>query len=139
MPKLDIYHDTVKHALEKDNWTITHDPFFLKIGERKLYADLGAARLISAEKGHEKIVVEIKSFIGKSDVNDLENAIGQFFLYYQILKQREPSRLLYLAVNETAFNGIFAEEIGQIVLADPMFRLIVFDEENEVITRWIPA
>jgi len=46
---------------------------------------------------------------------------------------------LYLAVNETAFNGIFAEEIGQIVLADPMFRLIVFDEENEVIARWIPA
>jgi len=79
MPKLDIYHDTVKRALEKDNWTITHDPFFMKIGERKLYADLGAARLISAEKGHEKIVVEIKSFIGKSDVNDLENAIGQFF------------------------------------------------------------
>jgi hypothetical protein len=26
MPKLDIYHDTVKRALEKDNWTITHDP-----------------------------------------------------------------------------------------------------------------
>jgi len=79
MPKLDIYHDTVKRTLEKDNWTITHDPFFMKIGERKLYASLGAASDISAEKGHEKIVVEIKSFIGKSDVNDLENAIGQFF------------------------------------------------------------
>jgi len=76
MPKLDIYHDTVKRALEKDNWTITHDPFLLKIGERKLYAELGAARLISAEKGPEKIVVEIKSFIGKSEVNDLEELIS---------------------------------------------------------------
>ncbi|MBA4182514.1 MAG: fatty-acid synthase, partial [Acidobacteria bacterium] len=26
MPAKDIYHDTVKNALIKDGWTITHDP-----------------------------------------------------------------------------------------------------------------
>ena len=26
MPVKDIYHDTVKNALIKDGWTITHDP-----------------------------------------------------------------------------------------------------------------
>ncbi len=26
MPARDIYHDTVRNALEKDGWTITHDP-----------------------------------------------------------------------------------------------------------------
>jgi len=29
MPRKDIYHDTVKRALIKDGWTITHDQFTL--------------------------------------------------------------------------------------------------------------
>jgi len=139
MSKLDIYHNQVKRALEKEQWIITHDQFFLKVGRRKLYVDLGAERLLNAEKGSEKIAVEIKSFLGKSQVKDLEQALGQFFLYYKILKVREPNRHLYLAINEMTFNNILSEEIGQIVLSDPIFRLIVFEEEKEVITQWIPA
>ncbi len=27
MPAKDTYHDAVRHALVKDGWTITHDPF----------------------------------------------------------------------------------------------------------------
>jgi hypothetical protein len=68
MARRDIYHDTVKRALQKDGWTITHDPFPLQIGKKRLSADLGAERLISAEKGIQKIVVEVKSFVGQSDV-----------------------------------------------------------------------
>lgn len=130
--------DPSKRALKKDNWTITHDPFLLKIGNKRLYADLGADRLISAEKGHEKIAVEIKSFLGPSDVKDLEQALGQFVLYRKVLDQQERERHLYLAVNEITFNGIFADEIGQLLLAHQTLRLIVFDEENEVITQWEP-
>ncbi|WP_373529451.1 element excision factor XisH family protein [Nostoc sp.] len=29
----------------------------------------------------EKIVVEVKSFVGQSDVKDLEQALGQYILY----------------------------------------------------------
>ncbi|MEH2362924.1 element excision factor XisH family protein [Nostoc sp.] len=28
MQALDIFHDVVKHALEKDGWLITNDPLF---------------------------------------------------------------------------------------------------------------
>jgi hypothetical protein len=28
----DIYHENVKNALIKEGWTITHDPYSLKIG-----------------------------------------------------------------------------------------------------------
>jgi hypothetical protein len=42
MPARDFYHDTVKNVLIKDGWTITHDPFPLRYGIRRLYADLGA-------------------------------------------------------------------------------------------------
>nr|WP_271254365.1 element excision factor XisH family protein [Pseudanabaena sp. Chao 1811] len=59
MPARDIYHNTVKTALEKDGWTITHDPFPLQIGKKRLSVDLGAERLISAEKNLQKIVVEM--------------------------------------------------------------------------------
>ena len=60
MPAKDFYHDTVRHALEKDGWEITHDPYFMRIGRRKGYVDLGA-EMVAAERGTEKIAVEIKS------------------------------------------------------------------------------
>lgn len=92
--------------------------------------DLGAERLISAEKDNQKIAVEIKSFSGASDVRNLEEALGQFMLYHKVIARYEPERKLY---NEWTFQGIFSEEIGQIVLADPTFSLCVFDDEKEVI------
>ena len=33
MPAKDIYHDTVKNALIKDGWTITHDPLHSRTEE----------------------------------------------------------------------------------------------------------
>ena len=64
----DIYHNHVRTALEKDGWTITHDP--LRVERRKnqkLQIDPGAERLLGAEKGARKIAVEIKSFVGASE------------------------------------------------------------------------
>lgn len=107
MPAKDIYHDTVKNALIKDGWTITHDPFPLQIGNKRLSADLGAERLISAEKGTQKIVVEVKSFLGPSNVKDLEQALGQYVLYRQVLNEMGVERSLYLAVSRPTFNSVF--------------------------------
>lgn len=58
MARKDIYYGTVKKALDKDDWKITHDPYQLRIGKKRLAMDLGAERLISAEKGTHKIVAE---------------------------------------------------------------------------------
>ncbi|WP_334312292.1 XisH family protein [Oscillatoria sp. CS-180] len=112
MPAKDIYHDTVKHALQKDGWTITHNPFPLQIGKKRLSADLGAERLISAERGLQRIVVEVKSFVGQSDVRDLEQALGQYVLYHQILDEMGIERNLYLAVSQATFNSVFTIGIG---------------------------
>jgi hypothetical protein len=40
MPAKDIYHDTVKNALIKDGWTITHDPLVLRWGTTDVFIDL---------------------------------------------------------------------------------------------------
>ena len=55
MPVKDLLHDCVKNALIKDGWTITDDPFRLKYKGRKLYVDLGAERIIAAEKARRKL------------------------------------------------------------------------------------
>jgi hypothetical protein len=138
MSRRDIYHNTVKLALQKAGWTITHDPFPLKIGNKRLSADLGAERLISAEKGTEKIVVEVKSFVGESDVKDLEQALGQYILYKQILNEIGENRDLYLAVSQPVFNSVFTVEIGQLLINNQIIKLIVFDDKNEEIVQWIP-
>jgi hypothetical protein len=139
MAKRDLYHKHVKHALIKDGWTITHDPFPLKIGTRNLAADLGAERLISAEKGHQKIVVEVKSFVGTSDVRELQQAVGQYDMYLRILNNQHSDRRLYLAIPISAFQTLFTIELGQLFLRDEFLRLIVFNPKQEVITQWIPA
>lgn len=138
MPARDIYHNTVKTALEKDGWTITHDPFPLQIGKKRLSADLGAERLISAEKGLQKIVVEVKSFVGQSDVKDLEQALGQYVLYRQILNETGIERDFYLAVSRLTFNSVFTIQLGQILLTNQIIKLVVFDDESEAIVQWIP-
>jgi hypothetical protein len=135
MPAKDIYHDTVKNALIKDGWTITHEQYKLIIGEKRLYPDMTAVR---AKKGQEKIIIEIKSFTGNSDVKDLEQALGQYILYEHVLEIVEPEYDLYLAVNTTIYENLFQKEIGQILLAKQTLRLLVFNVKNEVITQWIP-
>ena len=137
MPAKDIYHDTVKNALIKDGWTITDDPLILSIGKKDLFIDLGAEKLIAAEKDNQKIAVEIKSFIGHSQVNDLENALGQYVLYYEVLLSKQEQRLLYLAIKKSAYQEIFEEPIGQILLTRKIINLVVFDEKKEVILQWI--
>ncbi len=39
----DIIHEQVKNALIKDGWTITHDPFPLRIGQKNLGTGINAS------------------------------------------------------------------------------------------------
>ncbi|MBC6418177.1 MAG: XisH family protein [Prochloron sp. SP5CPC1] len=138
MPVKDLYHGTVRTALIKDGWTITDDPLVLKIGERFAFVDLGAEKLIAAERGSEKIAVEIKSFLSPSPIKDLENAWGQFFIYARVLQKTNPNRRLYLAVSHNTFETLFQEEVGKLLLEEPGFRMIVFEPNNEEIILWQP-
>jgi hypothetical protein len=59
-----------------------------------MYVDLGAEQLLAAEKGGRQIAIEIKSFVGASDMDDLEKALGQYVLYHDVLAKLDPYRLL---------------------------------------------
>jgi hypothetical protein len=138
MPARDIYHDTVKNALIKDGWIITQDPLHLKWGSKDLYVDMGAERLLAAEKANQQIAVEVKSFVGPSDMDDLERALGQYVLYHDLLAEIEPQRPLYLAVPQIVLKDVFEEPIGKLLLKNRRVRLLIFDAHQEVILQWIP-
>ena len=138
MPAKDIYHDAVKNALVKDGWKITHDPLRLTWGGKDMYVDLGAERLLAAEKAGQQIAVEIKSFVGDSEMDDLEKALGQYVLYRAVLAEREPNRALYLAVPKDVLD-IFEQPLGKLLLKNNLARVIGFDPQAEVILQWIPS
>ena len=137
MPAKDIYHQIVKDALIKDGWTITDDPLKLTIGSRSLYVDLGVSKLLAAQKEDQKIAVEIKSFLSASPINDLENALGQYVLYQNILQSTDAERILFLAIREEVYNDLFSEPIGQLLLNNQQIKLIVFNFLRQELVKWI--
>ncbi|KKD38288.1 MAG: XisH family protein [Limnoraphis robusta] len=138
MPARDIYHQTVKKALIKDGWTITHDPLRIRLARgRNLFVDMGAERLLAAERDAEKIAIEVKSFTRPSEMKDLEEAVGQFVLYSRLLKRYYPDYTLYLAVSDNIRKTVFEEEAGQTLIEDGIIRLFSFDPTLEVIIQWI--
>ena len=138
MPAKDVYHETCKNALIKDGWTVTHDPLFLYWNERKSYVDLGAEKTLAAEKSGRKIAVEIKSFLGPSEMFDLEQALGQFILYRLAMQREHPDRELYLAIPETVYLSLFTEPDGTDLIEVADLRMIVFDPDSEEIRLWVP-
>lgn len=98
---------------------------------------MGAEKLFAAEKQGRKIAVEVKSFVSDSPVHDLEEAVGQYIVYEDILELSEPERIIYLAIRAEIYAQIFSEPIGQLLLEKKRFKLIVFEALEETIVRWI--
>ena len=137
MPARDRYHQQLRTALEKDGWTITHDHLPMKLGKKDMYVDLGAEQLFAAEKGQSRIAVELKSFLGQSDMTELERAMGQYVICSKVMTDFDPGRELYLAVDREVYEELFEEPIGQLLLKDGL-RLIVFNLNSAEILQWKP-
>jgi hypothetical protein len=133
----DIYHDTVKNALIKDGWTITSENLYLPWGGMETYVDIAAEKVFIAEKEGRKIAVEVKSFVGKSNLSELEKAVGQFIIYRLAMRKEEPERELFLAISEKIYNKLFLNpDVIELIETEDL-KVVVFNEANEVIVRWI--
>ncbi|MGK7946026.1 MAG: XisH family protein [Microcystaceae cyanobacterium] len=136
MPAKDLFHNTVKNALIKEGWIITDDPLYLDYGGVDMYVDLGAEKLIAAEKGKQKIAVEIKSFLRASITSEFHIALGQYLNYQLILDNKEPDRILYLAVAKDTYTGFFTLLFTQQAIKKYELNLIIYDPDQEVIIEW---
>ncbi len=134
----DRFHNQVKAALIKDLWSITHDPFSIQISEAvKLQIDLGAESTIAAQRDQEKIAVEIKSFIADSDISEFHTALGQYLNYVQALEDKEPERILYLAVPSETYSDFFQLPFVQKSLKRHTVNLVIYDPVKAEIKQWI--
>ena len=137
MPAKDIYHDTVKRALIKDGWKITAENFQLPWGGTRAYIDIIADELFVAEKEGRKIAVEVKSFVGQSNLSELEKAVGQFIIYRFAMRREDPERELFIAVGERIYNKLFVHpDVIELIESEDL-KIVVFDESKQVLVRWI--
>ena len=137
MPAKDIFHDLVKRALQQDGWVITHDPLFMEWGEAEIYVDLGAEKLLAAEKGQQKIAVEVKSFLAPSVMSEFHTDVGQYIDYRTVLEAEEPERRLYLAISNDVYQSFFQRPFAQRVVTNNRIALLVYHIQQEAIIRWI--
>ncbi len=132
----DTFHESVKRALQKEQWVITADPLRFQFGNVNFQVDLGAEKLVAAERGGEQIAVEIKSFLNPSVITDFYAALGQFLSYRLALASIEPNRKLYLAVPFDVYETFFQYEFTQTAVQQYQVLLIVYHPRNEVIVQW---
>jgi XisH protein len=91
---------------------------------------------LAAQRGNEKIVIEIKSFINRSFIYDLERAVGQYIIYRTFLRRTAPDRQIYLALSQLVYKANFDETI-EIIINENQIKLIIVDPIKEIITKWI--
>lgn len=134
----DLYHEHVREALVADDWHITHDPYYLDLDDRApMEIDLGAEKLICAERGTEQILVEVKSFINRSLTYDFHQAYGQFRIYRRGVAKIDPKLVLFMAIPEDAYIELQTRPFYMELIADENIKLLVFNPLTKKISSWI--
>lgn len=136
MSRLDKIHASVKNALVKEGWRITDDPYKITYEDVTLYADLAAENPIAAEREGRKIVVEIKSFLGPSHMQNLKLAIGQYDIYRTLLQVTAPERELYLAIDHGVYANFFSREAIKLIVSKAQMSIVTVDVAAEEVVTW---
>lgn len=132
----DLYHFEVREALIKDGWLITSDPYIIETNDVNFEVDLGAEKMLAAEKGSEKIAVEVKSFTASSFVYEFHRVLGQMLNYAIGIEEFEPDRKLYLAVPLKIYEDSFQLSFVQKAIKRFKIKLLVYDIESKKIIKW---
>ena len=132
----DLFHNIVKESLQSEGWTVTHAPFPIDYGDVQMQIDLGAERLIAAEREAKKIAVEVKSFTKPSAISEFHTAVGQYLNYRYALRIKEPERTLYLAVPHPTYDEFFRLRFITEIVQDQQILLLVYNIQTGDI-QWI--
>ena len=107
-----------------------------KVKNIKYEIDLGAEKLLAAERDSEKIAVEIKNFTKISFRHEFHSVLGQYLIYYKGLAQIEPDRTLFLAMPYFAYNRLQTHPFLLEIVDDYKVKLIIFNDKNETLVLW---
>jgi XisH protein len=102
-----------------------------------LVTDLGAEKVITAEKGLKRIAVEVKSFITPSAIHEFIKATGQYRAYILAMRLKQNERVMYLAVPTFIWKKFLAsKEVVQALILDQNIHLILYDPIEKSIDSW---
>ena len=99
--------------------------------------DLGAEKLLAANKGTRKILVEVKSFLKHSKTYEMHQALGQYNTYLLALEYQKLELELFLAVPLQAYQDFFQNRFIQELLYRYRVRLLIFEPNHKTIIKWI--
>jgi XisH protein len=111
-------------------------PLSLEFGLGSLYVDLGAERVIAAERSSEKIAVKVKSFLSGSTVSEFHTALGQYLNYRLLMQEQYPEYKLYLAIPLSTYDSFFQLPFVQTTIQQHQLKLAVYKPEVKEIVKW---
>ena len=133
----DLIHYHVRRALEKEGWTITADPFFLRLSSKtNMEFDLQAEKFISAKKGNEQVFIEIKSFARRSLLYTFYEALGQYLCYRDAIREANFESPIFLAIPLLAYKKMQLTPFILRRINQYEVKLIIIDTINEKIKKW---
>jgi hypothetical protein len=133
----DAFHDLFREILTAYGWDITHDPYALSEWDPEWEIDFSAEKIIGAEKGNQKIAIELKSFLRPSFAYEFHQTLGQYINYYHALSEIEKDRILFLAVPSHIWETQFQRKGIQFSLEREQVKLIIYNIEAKTIDQWI--
>ena len=57
--------------------------------------------------------------------------------YDILLKETDPDRIVFLAIDLKTYDGIFSEPIGELMIKRLTMRLVIFDADQRNVVKWI--
>ncbi len=133
----DIFHYAVRAALEADGWIVTDDPYRIKALDTNYEVDIGAEKIVAAERNGKKIAVEVKTFAGLSFTYEFHGALGQYLNYAAFMELQDPDRVLFLAVSTSVYENYFQHPAIIYIVEKFSLNIIIFDPNNSTITQWL--
>jgi hypothetical protein len=137
MAARDRIHEAVKAALIKDDWMIRDEPLVIRWDDAQLEIDLGAEKILLAEKEEELIAVEVKSFLRSNSIPELQKAVGQYLMYREALAANDPERRLFLATHQKAMTELMTQPQTEAFLSKYQIHLLIVDVQQDEIEQWI--
>ncbi|MEZ4865751.1 MAG: element excision factor XisH family protein [Caldilineaceae bacterium] len=134
----DTIHDAVIQALKNDGWHILREHFTVRYEELEIRIDIVAEHpAVLAEKDGRRILVEIKTFGGRSFMKDLQNAVGQYTIYRNILALSGLEYELFLAIHETVYDVAFQQKAMTQIIQLNQIKLLVVNIDSQEVVRWV--
>ncbi len=58
-------------------------------------------------------------------------------MYREVLSDYESERILFLAISDDVLENDFSDELRNLVMERLKIKILVYNIENEVITKWL--